>query len=285
MKFTDQQWLTLSRLLDEALALPAADRQAWLEALPSAVDGLGPTLRELLSREAGGESDAFLKTLPRLGPSLRDSGDAGSARLRAGVAVGSYRLLRELGRGGMGSVWLAERTDGVLKRPVALKLPHAGAYGAHFVQRFARERDILAALSHPHIARLYDAGLADDGQPFLALEYIDGEPLGKYADGRRLNIPGRLALFRQILDAVQYAHARLVAHRDLKPSNILVDGDGNVRLLDFGIAKLIANDAGAESDLTQAAGLLFTPDYASPEQIAGVPLTIATDVYSLGVIL
>jgi eukaryotic-like serine/threonine-protein kinase len=281
MKFTDQQWLELSRLLDEALALPAAEREAWLETLPPSVDDLGPTLREILSREAAGETNAFLKTLPKLGAPLAS---IDRARLCEGTIVGPYRLLRQLGRGGMGSVWLAERTDGLVKRPVALKLPHAGAYGAQLAERFARERDILATLSHPHIARLYDAGVSEDGQSFLALEYVDGEPLGKYCDARRLALSPRLALFLQVLDAVQYAHARLVVHRDLKPSNILVEND-EVHLLDFGIAKLVADEPVPESDLTQAAGRVLTPDYASPEQIAGVPLTTATDVYSLGVIL
>jgi eukaryotic-like serine/threonine-protein kinase len=281
MKFNDQQWLELSRLLDEALALPAAEREAWLDTLPPSSDELGPILRGILSREAAGETDAFLRTLPRLGAPLAS---VDRVRVREGAIVGPYRLQRQLGRGGMGSVWLAERTDGVLKRSVALKLPHAGAYGAQLAERFARERDILAALSHPHIARLYDAGVSDDGQPYLALEYVDGEPIDKYCDGRRRALPQRLQLFLQILDAVQYAHARLVVHRDLKPSNILVEND-EVRLLDFGIAKLVADEPVPESDLTQAAGRVLTPDYASPEQIAGVPLTTATDVYSLGVIL
>src|SRR5215813_8151427 len=170
MKFTDQEWLVLSRLLDEALALPPADRQAWLEALPPTTETLRATLRNLLEHEGGAETHEFLKTLPKLGGSDAATED-GVGSLRAGAVVGPYRLLRELGRGGMGAVWLAERTDGVLKRPVALKFPHLGMHGVQLVERFARERDILAALTHPHIARLYDAGVTADGQPFLALEY------------------------------------------------------------------------------------------------------------------
>jgi len=282
MKFTNEQWVTLSRLLDEALALPPVERETWLTRLPPSADGLGSTLRELLSRQGSVETDVFLETLPKIGTSTLGTGS--DSLLRSGTVVGAYRLVRLLGRGGMGSVWLAERTDGLLKRPVALKLPHPGAYGAHLAERFARERDILATLSHPRIARLYDAGMSDDGQPFLALEYVDGEPLGVYCDARRLDLKHRVELFLQVLDAVQYAHARLVVHRDLKPSNILVAND-EVHLLDFGIAKLVADQPALESDLTQAAGTLLTPDYASPEQIAGVPLTTATDVYSLGVIL
>ena len=282
MKFTDQEWVALSRLLDEALELAPAERQAWLETLPHEASGLGPTLRELLAAHATGETTEFLRTLPRLWPALVDGE---GPRLHEGAGIGPYRLLRRLGQGGMGSVWLATRSDGVLKRPVALKLPHAPSRGAQIAERFARERDILAALEHPHIARLYDAGVADDGQPFLALEYIEGEPLVDFCDKRHLDLSARLRLFLQVLDAVQYAHAHLVVHRDLKPSNILVTHQGQVRLLDFGIAKLIAEEPAAESELTQAAGRLLTPDYASPEQISGAPLTTATDVYSLGVIL
>jgi len=285
MKLTDEEWLALSRLLDEALALPANERQAWLETHPP-VEGLGTTLRELLARHASGATGEFLRTLPRLEPRGLGTAHRTGERLHRDAVVGPYRLLRELGHGGMGSVWLAERIDGVLKRPVALKLPHRGMHAVQLEQRFARERDILAGLAHPHIARLYDAGVAEDGQPFLALEYVDGQPLGGYCDAHRLGIAERLALFLQVLDAVQYAHAHLVVHRDLKPTNILVTDDGQVRLLDFGIAKLIAEETAApETELTQMAGRLLTPDYASPEQISGAPLTTATDIYSLGVIL
>jgi eukaryotic-like serine/threonine-protein kinase len=284
MKLSAQEWLSLSRLLDEVLALPEAERQAWLETLPSEVAGLGATLRDLLARHAAEETHGFLKTLPKFETATLRGTSAVEARLGEGV-VGPYRLVREIGHGGMGSVWLAERTDGLLKRPVALKFPHAGVYRIQLAERFARERDILAALSHPHIARLYDAGIADDGQPFLALEYVEGEPLGAYCDARRLDLSRRLALFLQVLDAVQYAHAHLVVHRDLKPSNVLVTPEGEVRLLDFGIAKLVKEGAAAETALTQVAGRALTLDYASPEQISGAPITVASDVYSLGVIL
>jgi serine/threonine-protein kinase len=284
VKFTDQEWFVLSRLLDEALARPPGERQAWLEALPSSTSSLRVTLQELLADHGTAETNEFLKTLPKL-DRIRAPAEDTSGRLGEGAVVGPYRLLRELGRGGMGAVWFAERTDGVLKRPVALKLPHPGMHGVQPAQRFDRERDILSALTHPHIARLYDAGVTAEGQPFLALEYVDGQPLGAYCDAHRLGIAQRLELFLQVLSAVQYAHAHLVVHRDLKPSNVLVTPEGQVRLLDFGIAKLIAEEVAAESDLTQAAGRLLTPDYASPEQISGAPLTTATDVYSLGVML
>src|SRR5215831_18162545 len=257
MKLAEQEWLTLSRLLDEVLALPAERRRAWLDGVPNATERLKATLRDLLEY-GGAETSEFLKILPQVDrEAIRASG-----RLGQDGIVGPYRLLRQLGRGGMGSVWLAERTDGIVKRPVALKLPHEPTPGVRLEERSARERDILAALSHPHIARLYDAGVTEDGQPYLALEYVDGQPIGAYCDAHRLDVARRLALFLQVLDAVQYAHARLVVHLDLKPSNILVDSDGQVHLLDFGIAKLLDEGLSLESELTQAAGHLLTPQYA-----------------------
>jgi tetratricopeptide (TPR) repeat protein len=207
--------------------------------------------------------------------------------LKPGAAVGPYVIEREIGSGGMGAVWLARRSDGLIKRPVALKLPHTGPHGHHLAERFASERDILAELAHPNIARLYDAGFSDDGQPFLALEYVAGAPLIEYCDQHRLDLEQRLRLFQQVLNAVQYAHGNLVIHRDLKPSNVIVGNGGRAMLLDFGIAKLIAIDPREESGGTQAgpAGAALTPDYASPEQIAGQAVTTASDIYSLGVLL
>ncbi len=205
--------------------------------------------------------------------------------LAAGALCGPYRLLRLLGQGGMAEVWLAERTDGLVKRRVALKLPSTGIHAARFAERSHRERDILASLVHPGIARLYDAGLAEGGRPFLALEFVEGANLSAYCDERKLSVRERLRLFLQILSAVQHAHARLVIHRDLKPSNILVTDDGEVKLLDFGIAKLLTRGEAPETELTQAGGRALTLNYASPEQISGQPLTTASDVFSLGVVL
>ena len=185
----------------------------------------------------------------------------------------------------MGSVWLAERADGLFARRVALKLVHSSLFGSALAQRFERERSILGALDHPHIARLLDAGVADDGQPYLALEYVDGVPLGAFCDGARLTLQGRVRLIIQALDAVRHAHQNLVVHRDLKPSNILVTRDGQAHLLDFGIAKLMIDGQAQETELTQLGGRALTPDYASPEQIAGRPVSTASDVYSLGVVL
>ena len=203
--------------------------------------------------------------------------------LKAGALVGPYRLLRELGVGGMGSVWLAERADGTLKRQVALKLPRA-SWARGLAERMARERDILASLEHPNIARLYDAGTDAQGRPFLALEYVEGQPIDVYCSERALSIRQRLQLLLEVASAVTFAHSRLVVHRDLKPSNILVTADGQVRLLDFGIAKLMEGDRTQETQLTQMAGRALTLDYASPEQIRGEPIGTASDVYSLGVV-
>jgi serine/threonine-protein kinase len=185
----------------------------------------------------------------------------------------------------MGTVWLATRADGLFERSIALKLPHRGMFGADLAERMARERGILAGLDHPHIARLYDAGLTAEGQPYLALEYIEGVAINEYCRLNDCSIGERLRLFLQVADAVASAHARLVVHRDLKPANILVSNDGNARLLDFGIAKLLDAPSTAEAPLTQLSVNAMTPDYASPEQILRQPVTIASDVYSLGVVL
>jgi len=277
----------LSRLLDEALELEPAARARWIESLGAPFDALKPRLRDLLSHAASIETGEFLSTIPKIGPG---AAVAPARTGTAGTLVGPYRLLREIGSGGMGSVWLAERADGLIQRNIALKLPHLVApRRAELAARMARERDILAALDHRNIARLYDAGVTSDGQPFLALEYVEGVPIDQYCAGatdrKPLPIAARLRLFLQVAHAVAYAHGKLVVHRDLKPANILVAPNGGVRLLDFGIAKLLDEGEAKATQLTQAAGGAFTPDYASPEQILGEPLTVASDVYSLGVVL
>jgi eukaryotic-like serine/threonine-protein kinase len=271
----------LGHLLDVALALEASERAAWLDTLGGHDSELQPVVAEILARAPALESEDFLGTLPKL--FLEES--ASESGPGPGDVVGPYRLERELGRGGMGVVWLAERLDKTVKRKVALKLPHQGLGRAQLAQRFARERDILSALEHPNIARLYDAGVAEDGQPFLALEYVEGIPIDRYAIEHRLDIRQRLDLFVQVARAVAYAHANLVLHRDLKPSNILVTADGQVRLLDFGVAKLLQEGSAQETAITRFGGRAMTPDYASPEQISGRPLTTASDIYSLGVVL
>lgn len=266
----------LSELLDTALELAAADRERWIESLPQEHSDLKPRLRALLARAASIETSDFLGTLPKV------ESDADAA---AGDEIGPYRLIREIGTGGMGAVWLAERHDGALKRNVALKFLLAAGPHQTLSQRLQRERDILAELTHPNIARLYDAGISAAGVPWLALEYIEGEHIDRYCRERQLDVRARLALVLQVANAAAYAHSKLVVHRDLKPTNILVSADGQIHLLDFGIAKLLEEGRAVETKLTQVGGRALTPEYASPEQILGQPVTTASDVYSLGVIL
>jgi serine/threonine-protein kinase len=265
----------VSRLLDEALALPEAERAAWLAGLAPEHQAHAQTLRDMLAQESALAADARLSTLPRLG-------DDGTVA-QAGDLVGPYRVLREIGHGGMGSVWLAERADGSYKRQVAIKLPRL-AWGAGLAERMRRERDIGALLEHPNIARLYDAGVDERGRPYLALEYVDGQPIDAWCEAQALGVRQRLRLFVQVARAVAYAHGRLVVHRDLKPSNVLVTADGQVHLLDFGIAKFLHEAGADEPGLTQQQERVMTPHYASPEQVAGGAITVASDVYSLGVL-
>ena len=272
----------LSPLLDEALELGDDQLAAWFSSISANNADLIPALRELLSKKASVQTSDILQS----GPEFTAPGAATQlSEFKANDRVGHYRLIRELGRGGMGEVWLAERTDGSLKRQVALKLPHSALPQRQLAERFARERDILASLVHVNIARLYDAGVSDNGQPYLALEYVEGEMLTRWCDARRLGIKARIELFRQVFAAVAYAHRQLVVHRDLKPSNILVNAEGQVRLLDFGIAKLMIDGQAHETELTQLGGRALSLQYASPEQILGQPLGTTTDVYSLAVVL
>jgi eukaryotic-like serine/threonine-protein kinase len=295
---TIQDLPTLSRLLDEAWELDVSARQHWLQTLPPEYARLKPKLQEMLSKSAGMETDVFVKGAHDAAETLiHERGSGASAAWQADADIGGYRLIRELGLGGMGAIWLAERSGGELKRQVALKLPLFSIHNKALAERFNRERDILASLTHPNIARLYDAGTTSTGQPYLALERVEGQAITQHCNAlpsnappglaKPLTIDARVHLFLQVLDAVQYAHSNLVLHRDLKPANVMVTADGQVKLLDFGIAKLIsATDIPAEETaLTQVGGHALTPDYASPEQIAGNSLTTASDVYSLGVLL
>ena len=279
-------WETLNRLLDEALELAPGDRERWLQALPSEHEPYRARLKALLARAEPGTKGGLLETLPKLfdGPRV-ETDETDEARGQAGQSIGPYRLTRLLGEGGMASVWLAERRDGTLQRPVALKLPHGRWKRPDLAERVAREREILASLSHPHIARLYDAGVNDDGQPYLALEYVEGVPIDAHARARALDVPSRLRLFLQVVEAIAHAHARLVIHRDVKPSNILVTGEGRALLLDFGIAKLLEDGQARETALTRASGRALSLAYASPEQVSGEALGVGSDVYSLGVVL
>lgn len=283
MSLTAHQMRVMSRLLDDALALDARKRRVWLESLSSEYRDLAPALRDaLLTAGTAGSARDCLTTLPKWGADV-PSESVPASGLQCGQRVGPYELIRLLGTGGMAEVWLARRADGAFKREVALKLPLLTRLRKDLAERFARERDILAALEHPHIARLYDAGVDALGLPYLAMEYVPGAPLTSWCDARRLSIAERLHLFLQVLEAAQYAHDRQVIHRDLKPSNILVTKSGQALLLDFGVAKLLVEPV--EPPLTGLYGRALTPAYASPEVWRGEGLDVRSDQYSLGVLL
>jgi len=267
-----ERWQRLSPLLDALLELPAEMRSEHLAALRREDPALADELEALLALEDG---DAGFLAEPIV--------DVPNGA-RPGARIGPYRLDRLIGEGGMGQVWLAARADGLYERKVALKLLRAGFADPKLRQRFDREREILARFAHPYIARLLDAGIDRDGQPYLALEYVDGEPITSYCQSRQLDIAARLDLFRQVCEAVSHAHANLIVHRDLKPSNIMVTPAGHVRLLDFGIAKLLDVEP-LPLEATRTGVRAFTLHYAAPEQIRGEPVTTMTDVYSLGVVL
>ncbi|MGZ5214671.1 MAG: serine/threonine-protein kinase [Caldimonas sp.] len=279
-------WQELSRLYEHADALDPAGLAAWLAQLRSDKHRLLSQLERMLEARAQIASGTFLEALPKIdvAPQVLESEWAEGSR------IGAYRLVRHIGSGGMAEVWLAERADGAFARQVAIKLLFnhpTRAQRETFVERFRRERDILASLHHPNIAGLHDAGVTPSGQPWLALEYVQGEPITAWCDARKLGVVDRVRLFCQVLLAVEAAHASLVIHRDIKPSNVLVNEAGEVKLLDFGIAKLldVEDSARDDTELTRQGGRPLTLQYASPEQIAGRPLTTATDVFSLGLVL
>jgi eukaryotic-like serine/threonine-protein kinase len=265
------RWQALEPLLDAALDLPEEERGRWLDQLSARSPDLATDLRSLLEGEALADRTGFL-TNP-VEASL------------AGVQLGAYRLDRPIGQGGMGTVWLARRTDGRFEGCAAVKILNLGLLSPTGQERLRREGSVLARLTHPAIARLLDAGVSGSGQPYLVLEYVDGKPIDEYVQEQHLPPDACIRLFLQVLAAVGHAHANLIVHRDLKPSNILVTADGTVKLLDFGIAKLVDSEAGDRSALTADGTRVFTPQYAAPEQVRGEPLTTATDVYALGVLL
>ena len=267
-----ERWQRLSPLLDALIELDAEARKDRLAALREEDPALAQELEDLLALED--EHEDFLAE-PLVTPPPMAKPD---------TAIGPYKLDRLLGEGGMGQVWLARRADGLYQRRVALKLLRPGLADPNLRQRFTRERQILARLGHPHIARLLDAGISSDNQPYLALEYVEGEAITDWCRAHDLGIEARLKLFLQVCEAVSHAHANLIVHRDLKPSNILVTPLDEVRLLDFGIAKLLDGpEPGREHTRTEVRA--FTLHYAAPEQIRGEPVTTMTDVYSLGVVL
>jgi non-specific serine/threonine protein kinase/serine/threonine-protein kinase len=264
---TPERWITLKELFTRALEAEGEARAALIEAAD-------PTLRQELVKllAATGEESGLDRPIARVNPVTNAMPDS----------VGPYRLLEEIGHGGMGTVYLAERTDGVYQKKVAVKIIRRGMDTEYVISRFRHERQILAGLAHPNIAALLDGGQTQDGLPYFVLEYVQGEPLDRFCESRKLPVARRLQLFLSVCEAVQHAHRNLVVHRDLKPGNVLVTPDGQVKLLDFGLAKLL--DPGA-SEATMPEQRFLTPGFASPEQIRGEPITIASDVFSLGVLL
>jgi len=277
-RLSPERWRVVSPYLDEALELPDEQRALWLAALRRRDAALADDVETLFEMRSLASREAFLEGAP---PVSTDD------RSLAGRSFGAYTLDSLVGQGGMGSVWLARRSDGRFEGLAAVKLLNASLIGRAGEERFRREGQILARLAHPHVARLLDAGVSDDRQPYLVLEYVEGEPIDAYCEGRRLSVDARVTLFLDVLEAVSLAHANLIVHRDIKPSNVLVDGNGQVKLLDFGIAKLLEGEGerGAATAITHEAGSALTPEFAAPEQITGDAVTTATDVHALGTLL
>ena len=266
------RWQTLEPLLDEVLDLAPEERARWIQALSTRSPEMAADLSALLGGEDAADGSGFLAA--PLDVSL------------SGLSLGAYRLERPLGEGGMGSVWLAARADGRFEGKAAVKILNLALLSGAGQERFRREGSALARLSHPGIAKLLDAGLSGAGQPYLVLEYVEGQPIDAFARERDLTPAECIRLVLQVFAAVGHAHAHLIVHRDLKPSNILVTADGVVKLLDFGIAKLLDSESGGDrSALTIDGARVLTPRYAAPEQVRGEPLTVAADIYSLGVLL
>jgi eukaryotic-like serine/threonine-protein kinase len=274
---TPDQWQELSPQLDQALALPEEERAVWLAALRLQRADLAAMIEKLLAEHQVLVQEHFLERevlTPRTGES-------------PGRIVGVYRLISPIGQGGMGSVWLAARNDGRFERRAAIKFLHNALIAPGSAERFKREGRILGRLAHSEIAALIDAGITENGEPYLVLEYVEGDPIDKYCDDHALGVEARIRLFLDVSSAVAHAHSNLIVHRDIKPSNVQVRNDGHVKLLDFGIAKLLEVDE-TSSDATQLTlenGAALTPKFAAPEQVAGGPISTATDVYSLGVLL
>ena len=276
-KLTSDQWQALSPRLDEALEMTEEKRAIWFSALRVEDPALAHQLEVLLEEHRVLSAEGFLDDR---------SVEVPASPGLAGQKLGVYTLVSQIGHGGMGTVWLAERNDGRFERRVAVKILNFALVGKGGEERFKREGRILGRLRHPHIAELIDAGVSPGGQPFLVLEYVEGDHIDRYCDQNRLDVRECVRLFLDALHAVAEAHTNLIVHRDLKPSNILVGRDGKAKLLDFGIAKLLGSDGQtAESALTLEGGRALTPQYAAPEQLKGEAVTPATDVYASGVLL
>jgi eukaryotic-like serine/threonine-protein kinase len=272
------RWTQIETLFLAGVELPPEEREAFLDQHCPDDPELREEVLSLLDHDTAEESPVV------------DAINAGASSVLtddhpAGRMLGPYRIEREIGRGGMAVVYLAYRADGEFQKRVAVKLIKRGMDTASVIERLRRERRILAALEHPSIARLLDGGTTTDGRPWIAMEFIEGLPINRFCDERRLAVEERCLLIGRVCDAVAYAHRHLVVHRDLKPTNILITPDGSPKLLDFGIAKLLGEDEVEGEPLTRGRWLPLTPEYASPEQIQAAPVTTASDVYSLGVLL
>ncbi len=285
MPLTLSQLQALDALVQRGLDEPEALRRAWFDALDLPELATRSLLENALFPNQRVETANFLDRVPVIG-----SDAAAEAEVKPGQTIGTYTLDTLIGEGGSATVWRARRSDGALKRDVALKLPYFIGNTRGWHERVLRERDILASLQHPNIAAIYDAGVEPNGRPWLALELIEGERIDRFAKNKALSVDERVTLIAQVARTIEYAHARGVIHRDIKPGNILVDQSGRVKLLDFGIAKLLSRDdsratSADATQLTQLHGRPFTPEYASPEQKRGEPITTSADVYALGVVL
>ena len=280
---TPERWNEIKDKLDAVLELEPAQRPAFLDQISSVDPELRQELESLITSHEKAGTD-FLNRPPLQATSSQPEPTGRDPMI--GRRLGTYQITEQIGAGGMGEVYRAFRADDQYRKQVAIKLVRAGQDSDFVIHRFKNERQILASLDHPNIARLLDGGTTVEGVPYFVMELIDGQPITEYCDSRKLPIAERIKLFLAVCSAVQYAHQRLIVHRDIKPSNILVTLDGTPKLLDFGIAKILETDSQtgpAEPTLTIFRAL--TPGYASPEQVKGEAITTASDVYSLGVVL
>src|SRR5580765_5378209 len=294
---TPDRWQKIEAIFQAAIELSPDRREKYLLDACGSDESLFKEISDLLANDESADSfienpvwtdSNFLNSKAKkvISDSLKEQTTGPKTTEYIGRQIGVYRLVSEIGRGGMGAVFLAERADGEFSQKVAIKLIKRGMDSEFIVRRFRHERQILASFEHPYIARLLDGGTLPDGVPYFVMEYIEGQTLYNYADRQRLDLMGRLKLFQKVCSAIEYAHERQIIHRDIKPSNILINKYGNPKLLDFGIAKILDPDLIHESvNPTASLVRMMTPDYASPEQVRGIEITPSSDVYSLGILL
>ena len=278
---TPERWKEVEAVFEHALKLPINERTAFVQKSSNGDDELRREVESLLESHAQAGSFIDKRSLFFSDEEVGEKSEI----LSPGELIGSYRILREIGRGGMGAVYLAERADQEYEKQVAIKLIKRGMDTDAVLRHFRNERQILASFDHPNIARLFDGGTTDDGLPYFVMEYVEGLPINEYCAAHKISLVDRLKLFREVCAAVSYAHRHTVIHRDIKMSNILVTSEGTPKLIDFGIAKILQPGGGPEALMTMTGVRLMTPEYASPEQVRGEPVTTASDVYSLGVVL